>query len=50
MGRRVRAVQAKGTAGLNELALAAGDLAPGCYVVVLTAGNARARTTFVVTR
>jgi hypothetical protein len=50
MGRRLRAAEARGLAGANELALATGDLAPGCYVVVLTAGNARARTTFVVTR
>ena len=50
MGRRVRAFNANGVAGSNELALAAGDLAPGCYVAVVAAGGARARTTFVVTR
>lgn len=50
IGRRVRATAANGVAGLNELALEVGDLAPGWYVAVVAAGDARARATFVVTR
>jgi hypothetical protein len=50
MGRRVRGATANGAAGINELALEARDLAPGCYVAVVAAGGARACATFVVTR
>jgi hypothetical protein len=49
-GRRVTSVKVAGAAGANAAALETNRLAPGCYIVAVSAGGDALRTMFVVAR